>query len=237
MTLDTLYSTRIQKTFDEDQDEIVSLLKANPKQVLKLINYYRGMPLSYPATIAQVDRGAVDLDVQAQQAFTIEHSRSAFIRSPIFKHVVLAQAQYVNIRKRAATFIKFCYVELMAERRNFIRLELEPNPAVVIASPLGSIEGRLHDISLAGLNILIDNYCQLERNTEMPLRFTLSGSEQNMHLPVQLPARLLAITGDSSPYTYAFAISPEKTLEQQLSHFIFQSQIEIIKEIKAVVDV
>jgi hypothetical protein len=237
MTIDDLYSTRIQKTFDDDQEEIVSLLKANQKQVLKLINYYRGMPLSYPATIAQIDRGTVDLDVQAQQAFTIEYARSAFIRSPIFKHDVFAQAQYVNIRKRAATFVKFCYVELMAERRNFIRLELEPNPDVIIDTPLGLIEGKLHDISLAGLNILIDSYCQLERNTEMPIRFMLSNSEQSMNLNVQLPARLLAITADTPPYNYAFAISPEKALEQQLSHFIFQSQIEIIKDIKAKVEI
>jgi len=236
MNIEDLYSTRIQKTFDEDQAEILSILQANPKQILKLINYYMGMPLSYPATIAQIDRGVVDLDVQAQQAFTIEHARSTFIRSPIFKFDVFAQAQYVNIRKRAATFVKFTYVEIMAERRNFIRLELEPAPAAMIESPPGTIDGRLHDISLSGLNILVDNYCPLERNTEMPIRFTLTSVEHNQSFNVNLPARLLAITADAPPYNYAFAIYPDKTLERQLSQFIFQRQIEIIRDIKDTVD-
>ena len=237
MNIADLYSTRIQKTFDEDQAEILAILKAHPKQVLKLINYYMGMPLSYPATIAQIDRGVVDLDVQAQQAFTIEHSRCTFIRSTIFKHDVFAQAQYVNIRKQAATFVKFSYVEIMAERRNFLRLQLEPSPETVIESPLGIVDGRLCDISLSGLNVLIDNYCPLETGLEMPIRFTLTTIEQNQSFTVNIPARLLAISGDVPPYKYAFAISPDTLLERQLSHFIFQRQIEIIREIKDAVDV
>lgn len=236
MTLDDLYSTRIQKTFDEDQAEIISILKANPKQALKLINYYMGIPLSYPATIAQIDRGVVDLDVQAQQAFTIEHSRSTFIRSPLFKYDVFAQAQYVNIRKRAVTFVKFCYVEIMAERRNFVRMELSPTPAVMIESPLGTIDGKLFDISLAGLNILIDTYCPLEIDSEVTLRFTLTTFEHNVHIDVTTPAKLITIKADTPPYTYAFAITPDKTMERLLSQYIFQRQIEIIREIKDAVD-
>ncbi len=232
MTQDDLYSTRIQKTFDEDQAEIISILKANPKQTLKLINYYMGMPLSYSASIAQLDRGVLDLDVQPQQAFTIEHSRSAFIRAPIFKYDVFAQAQYVNIRKRAATFVKFCYVEIMAEKRNFIRLELRPAPNVIIESPLGIIEGRLNDISLSGLNIMIDNYCPLERDSEMPVSFLLKTVEQNHSINVNIPASLIKITGEAPPYRYSFFISPEKNMESQMSQFIFQRQIEIIREIK-----
>ena len=80
MNIADLYSTRIQKTFDEDQAEIVSILKANPKKSLKLITYYKGLPLSYPATVTSIDRGAVDIEVKEEQAFTIEQSRSAFIR-------------------------------------------------------------------------------------------------------------------------------------------------------------
>ena len=100
MTSTDLYSTRIQKNFDDDQAEILALLEANLNKPLKLINYYKGIPLSYPATIASISRGVVDLDVQEMQAFTIEQARSTFIRSPLFKHDLFAQAQYVNVKKR-----------------------------------------------------------------------------------------------------------------------------------------
>jgi len=232
MNISDLYSSRIEKTFDDDHAEILAILKAAPKKALKLINYYKGLPLSYPATINSVDRGILDLDVQQEQAFTIERNRSTFIRSPLLKHDVFAQAQYVNIKKKAATFIKFSYVEIMAERRNFIRMEPEPSPDTVIDSPLGAIKGNLYDISLSGLNIIVDQYYPLELNTETPIRFRLRDIEQRLDMKVNVSAQLIAIMSSSSPYSYKYIISPDKMLERNLSQYIFHRQIEIIKEIK-----
>jgi hypothetical protein len=232
MNISDLYSSRIQKTFDDDHAEIVMILKAAPKKVLKLINYYKGLPLSYPATINSIDRGVVDLDVQQEQAFTIEQNRSTFIRSPLFNHDVFAQAQYVNIRKKAATFVKFSYVEIMAERRNFIRMEPEPSPDAVIESPLGIIKGNLYDVSLSGLNISVDQYFPLEINTETSIRFKLRDIEQSLDIKVNVPASLVGIMDGSLPYNYKFTICPDKLLERSLSQYIFHRQIEIIKEIK-----
>ncbi|HXE95850.1 MAG TPA: PilZ domain-containing protein [Dongiaceae bacterium] len=227
-----LYSTRIQKTFDEDHAEIVSILKANPEKVLKLINYYKGLPLSYPASIAAIERDSIDLDVKAEQAFTIEQSRSTFIRSSLFKHDVFAQVLYVNVKKQAASFAKFSYVEIMAERRNFIRLALEPSPDTLIESPQGIIEGNLYDISLSGLNVSIHHSCPLTIDTETSIRFKLKRNEQDVDLQVCVPAKLIAIRDNFLPYSYKFTICPDKFLERKLSQYIFQRQIEIIGEIK-----
>lgn len=232
MNIADLYSTRIQKTFDEDQVEIVSILKANPKKVLKLINYYKGLPISYPATVTSIDRGSVDMEVAPEQAFAIENSRSTFIRSPIFKHDVFAQAQYVNIKKKAAFFVKFTYVEIMAEHRNFIRMVPEPSPITKIESAMGSIKGRLCDLSLSGLNIQIGESCPLETDAETTIHFKHENIEHNEDFKVSAQAKLIAIKGDSLPYNYKFTINIDKMLERQLSKYIFQRQIEIIREIK-----
>ncbi|MDR3580168.1 MAG: PilZ domain-containing protein [Oryzomonas sp.] len=232
MNISDLYSSRIQKTFDDDHAEIVKILKAAPKKVFKLINYYKGLPLSYPATINSIDRGIVDMDVQQEQAFTIERNHSTFIRSPLFKHDVFAQVQYVNIKKKAATFVKFSYVEIMAERRNFIRMEPEPSPDAVIESPRGIIKGNLYDVSLSGLNISVDEYYPIEINTEMSIRFRLRDIEERHDMKVNVPAKLVGIMDGSQPYHYKFIICPDKMLERNLSQYIFHRQIEIIKEIK-----
>jgi hypothetical protein len=232
MNISDLYSTRIQKTFDEDQEEIISILKAHPKKVLKLINYYKGMPLSYQAAVSSFDRGSVDFEVRAEQAFAIEESRSAFIRSPIFKHDVLAQSQYVNIKKRAAFFVKFTYVEIMAEHRNFIRMDTDPSPNTVIESPYGTFEGRLCDISLSGLNVSIQHSCPLEIDTETTIKFTLKDVDHDLEVAISAPGRLIDIKGDYLPYNYKFITSIDKMLERQLSKYIFQRQLEVIKEIK-----
>jgi hypothetical protein len=236
MNITDLYSTRIQKTFDDDQAEIVSILKANPKKTLKLINYYKGLPLYYPATIVSIDRGTLDLDIKAEQAFAIEKSRSVFIRSPLFKYDVFAQAQFVNIKKRAVSLVKFSYVEIMAERRNFIRVAPESQPITTITSPMGLIDGHLYDISLSGFNIVIQHSVPLDIDSEVSTGFKLKNIEQGLNFAVNVPARLINITGDKLPRSYKFTFNPDKSLERQLSQYIFQRQIEIIKEIKEAVE-
>lgn len=227
-----LYSTRIQKTFDEDHDEIVAIFKANPKASLKLINYYKGLLLSYPAAIAGLDRGVLDLDLQAEQAFTVEHGRYVFIRSPLFKFDLFAQAQYVNVRKKAASFVKFCYVDIMAERRNFLRLELDQPVEVAMTTPAGLLEGQLHDFSLSGLNVAVQDYCPLEPGSEVNISFSLFDNEHQESFSLNLPGRLITIADTERPYCYKFAMVLEKAAERQLSKFIFQRQVEIIREIK-----
>jgi len=232
MDITDLFSTRIQKTFDEDQAEIVNLLKSNPKRQLKLINYYKGMPLSYSASIVSVDRGVVDLDVRAEQAFAIQNDRSVFIRSPIFKHDVFARLQYVNIKKKAASFVKFSYVEIMAERRNFIRVAPEPGPRTFVESPLGLFEGTLYDISISGINISIPTSNPMEIDNEVQARFMLMNMEQSLVIKMDVPARLIDIKGDKLPRNYRFTMSADKATEQQVSKYIFKRQIEIINEIR-----
>ncbi len=233
MDTSDLYSTRIQKNFDEDQSEIISILKANSKTTLKVINYYKGLPMSYPATIVEIDsRGAVDMDIQPEQALAIEECRSAFIRSPLFKYDLLAQTQYVNVRKKAVTFIKFSYVEIMAERRNFVRMQLEPPAKAVITSPGGIIDCELSDISLSGMNILVPNYCELQPAAEYPVTSRIINPELNVDIELDITGNLIAISADKPPYSYRFSFTPDKPLERILSKFIFQRQIEIIKDIK-----
>jgi hypothetical protein len=232
MNIIDLYSTRIQKSFDEDQEEIISLLSGNPKLPLKLINYYKGLPLSYPATVAAIDRGTVDFDVQAEQAFAIEKSRYAFIRSSMFKHDVFAQVQYVNVKKRAASFVKFSYVEIMAERRNFIRMVPDPQPNTFIVTPAGVVEGSMYDVSLSGINVAVDQSCPLEVDTEATTRFMLKNIDQSLGYNLSIPGKLVGISGDSLPRNYRFTITLDRNGERQLSQYIIQRQIEIIKEIK-----
>lgn len=234
MEITDLFSSRIQKSFDEDNQEILSLFKAKQNESFRLINYYQGMPISYPATIFSVDRSSVDFVVRVEQAFAIEKCRSVFIRSPIFLHAVFARAQYVNIKKMSACFNMFSYVVIAAEERNCIRVVPDPYPAVVIDSPLGVVEGEVNDVSLTGLNVLIHHSCPLEPGSHMKIGFTLKNLDHPA-FKVSLPARLVAVTGQSLPRNYKFAIDPDKSLEGELSRYILQRQIEIIKEIKAAV--
>ena len=147
-----LYSTRIQKTFDEDNADILETFRTafatNPQLSLHLVNYYKGLPISYKAKIAGIDKSSIDLDVHPKQAVAIAAEHYTFIKSNLFKHDILARTQYINIKRKAVLLNKFCYVEILAETRKHLRLELDQPLNAVFNSPSGVIRGKITELSI-----------------------------------------------------------------------------------------
>jgi len=236
MEFTTIYSTRIVKTFDEDQAEIFAAfknaLKGRNLPPLKLINYFKGLPLMYSATVEGAERGILDLDVQSQQAVAMASDRYTLIRCKLFPHDIAAHVQYVNVARHSASVSKLCYVEIMAERRNFIRLEPARTTQAVFPFNGRDVSGRLLDISTCGAAVTIDDFYDIPPDSGTTLSFMLPDPAQDRLIPFKTEARLMHIEGHSSPYNYCFSLHPEKLLEQQLSRYIFQRQIEIIRDLK-----
>lgn len=240
MDFTSLYSTRIQTTFDEDQAEIFKtfLGKLTGKDGLKvkLTNYYMGLPVTYPATILGVDRGNLDLDVNQQQAIAMASDHYTLIRSALFFHPIAAHVQYVNIKKHAASLTKLCFVEVLAEKRAAVRLNLDPPVRATIRYEDQEIIGGLVDISTQGIAISVDNYVTLERGVEMSVKFMLPDPVLMKQTLIMVPATLVDISGSASPYRYRLKILPEKHQEQLISRYSFQRQVEIIRGLKELAD-
>ncbi len=240
MDFTSLYSTRIQTTFDDDQAEILRtfLEKRTAKggQDVKLTNYYRGLPITYPATILGVERGIIDLDVNQQQAIAMASDHYTLIRSPLFPQPIVAHVQYVNVKKHVASLTKFCFVEVLAEKRAAVRLNLDPPVRATIRYEELEITGGLVDISTQGIAISVDDYAELETGAEMSVKFMLPDPVLMKQTLIKVPATLVDIAGSASPYRYRFRISPEKHQEQLISRYSFQRQVEIIRSLKELAD-
>lgn len=237
-----LYSTRINETFDEDQAEIIHVLKRElqkqPKYFVQLINYYKGLPVSYPAQLVEIERDIIELDIFPQQAVVMAEQHCTFIRCKALRHDLFANVQYVNIRRRAASLRKLCYVEIMAERRNYIRLELDPYQTALLKTTGGYVRGQLSELAINGACVKIDEPCELEVDTELTLTFMLHGiMHHNLDYNVKIEAKLVGIEGDTLPRYYRFIISPDKVLDRFLAQYLFMRQIEIIREIRDVTEI
>lgn len=235
-----LYSTRIQNTFDEDQAEILSVFREElakfPKFQITLINYYHGLPVSCPAHIISIEKDMIDLDVAPYQAFTMRDQHYTFIRSKVLKHDVHANVQYVNLNRRAASLRKLCYVEIMAERRNYIRLALEKPRNASFRTKEGIAKGKLVEISINGACVQIVNACHMEIGEETTLTLVLHNITHNVDYTMKTQATLVGVDGDVFPRRYRFAITPDKTLDREIAKYLFQRQIEILQEIKTVTE-
>jgi len=227
MDFTSLYTTRIQKNFDDDQAEILNtfLEKAVSKEAAKvtLINYHQGLPIMYPATVVAVERGTLDLDVHPQQAVAIDGDRYTLIRSKLFPYAIAAHVQYVNVKKHAVT-------------RNAVRLSLDPPVDASIVHEGVEIVGKLLDISVQGVAMKLDHYLELEPGTDVSIQFMLPDLAQQKQVLMELAATLVNIDGQASPYRCRFKVSPGKQQEQLISRYVFQRQVEVIHGLKDVAE-
>jgi len=240
MDFTTLYSTRIQTTFDDDQAAILKTFLENRTvkdgSNVKLTNYFKGLPITYPATILSVERGILDLDVNQQQAIAMASDHYTLIRSSLFSYPIVAHVQYVNIKKHVASISNLCFVEVLAEKRTAVRLHLDSPVRATIRHGGLEITGELMDISVQGLAISVDDHAMLETGAQMSVKFMLPDPVLMTPTQIIVPATLVTIAGDASPYRYKFRISPEKQQEQLISRYSFQRQVEIIRGLKELAD-
>ena len=230
-----LYSTRTRKSVDEDLVEIIDTfhgLLNSRKSGVKLVNYYKGLPLCYSASIEGVDRGMLDLEVHPNQAVAIERERYTFIICDAFPHAIGAHVQYINVGKRAVTLTRLFYAHIMAELRHSIRLMLDPASDATIESPEISISGTLYDLSAGGAAIRIEHPFSIPDGTDLILKFMLPNIIQNTHTAVTTAARYVGTLELEGSFLARFAISPDKQVEQQIAKYIFQRQVEIIRSLK-----
>ncbi|MDD2541393.1 MAG: PilZ domain-containing protein [Desulfuromonadaceae bacterium] len=240
MDFTSLYSTRIQTSFDDDQAAILKAFhdKCTSKNGSKvsLTNYFNGLPITYPAVVLGVERGSLDLDVNPQQAIAMASDHYTLIRSALFPDPLVAHVQYINIRKHVASVTKLCFVEVLAEKRAAVRLDLDPPVRVTIQHEDQVIAAILVDISTQGLAIKVDDLIMLDIGTEVSVKFMLPDSVLLKQTLIKVPATLVGVAGDASPYRYRFRISPEKHQEQLISRYSFQRQVEIIRGLKEIAD-
>lgn len=236
MDFTSLYHTRILTNFDDDQEAILKSLLASIKSKdgskVTLTNYYRGLPITYPATIVGVEHGNVDLDVNPQQAIAIASDHYTLLRSNSLQYPVVAHVQYVNVRKSAVSLNKLGYVDVLAEQRAAVRLDLDPPVRATILHDGREIAGQLVNISTQGLAMTVEEYTSMEKGTETTIRFMLPDNVLMKQTLIKLSAEFVAVSEEGSPYRYRFKISPEKHHEQLISRYGFQRQVEIIKVLK-----
>ncbi len=236
MDLLPFYRTSIKKTLDEDRAQILAgfqdILKRGARVGFRLVNYYKGLPLSYPATLVEVDRGLLEVDVHKQQAVALENNRVTFIKCDYFDSAMVAQAQNVNVRNMTASLRDFAFVQIMAESRNSLRLELEPQTDAEMRWQGTLTPGKAIELSLGGVSIRSLERCEIPERSEVALKVMVPNLLQGSVSKLETKATLVRISKEDGWDICRFCIVPDQQSEALISRFIFQRQVEIIRELK-----
>lgn len=228
--MNDVYQLIIVAGVKEDNNEIVRILqKIAASEVvndLRLLNYFQEVPVSYPATVENVEDGMVELSVHQHQAVVMKDQRTVFLKSRHFPHDAVARVFRSDVNRCVAILTSFAYAHIRAERRQFVRVKLHGKVPVTFFSISGELKGEIVDISIGGIGVWGEPAQKLNGQSKGVLSVSLENP------PLQIPAMLLKKFDEEGMAKYAFEIQADIKTETKISQFIFQRQVEIIRELK-----
>lgn len=233
------YSDKIVRgTPHEDSLVILQFLKGMVGKRFSFLNYYKEIPVSYDATLTNVENEMAEFELHEYQAKVISMERKALIHahpeSP-FKEDIQAEAFYINTLKKKVILCKFEYAKIRSDMRRFVRVLLDRPVEADLICENDIIKGNVRDISLGGASMTLMTRDRLLPGQELNLFLKLPDISSGMINEVGMSATIIKLLGDDTPYTCILEFHPEKHSQQQISYYINQRQVEIIKELKELV--
>lgn len=205
------------------------MLTGRLKSDLKLLNYYREIPVSYAGSLVSVKDDRVELKVHEIQAMVMTYDKTTLIKSKHFHNGlgVHCYATHVDIAKKMVILESFAYAQIRAERREAVRVKVHKTVSVTFFHKGVTIEGTMVDISGNGISIKFDFAPQLDTDRCGRLDFALCGT------PLAVQGSFVKSSANRAGGSIAvFAMKPGRMSDMVIGQFINQQQIEIIQELK-----
>lgn len=195
---------------------------------LKLLNYYREIPVSYNARVVNVTRDRVEFKIHQNQALVMKLDKHTLIKSSHFhKNLgVHCFSAYTNVNKEVAILTRFAYAQIKAERRSAVRVTVSPALSVVFTGSESEISGSILDISTNGLSVVTNKEPAAGENLQGTLSFVIAGNR------LELESVLLKSVETNDGYLCVFQYALKGVQEKAISQYIYSRQVEIIRELK-----
>ncbi|GFE61122.1 PilZ domain-containing protein [Geobacter sp. AOG2] len=225
----------IKGTEREDSLVVIQNLKEMIGKNFSFLNYYKEIPVSYDAKLVNVDNEMAEFEVHEYQAKVIALEHKALIRAHekfSFREDMVGEAFYVNVARKKVILCNFGYAKIKSDMRRFVRVVLDkPLEAELIVED-DILKGSIRDVSLGGASIIVASREQLPQGREISMFLKLPDISSGSIHEVGVTATVIKVTGDNAPYNCFVEFYPEKHSQQQISYYINQRQVEIIKELK-----
>lgn len=157
---------------------------ASGRETISLINVYKGIPISYPATIINVGENAIQVITEKYQIVCLYHERETFIQSPEISEIIQAKVAGLDAPTSTVVLSDFEIVTKTIGERREVRVcpKFSIEGEVQSQDLADTYQGELADISQSGLGIYInerDFYPRIYRpGRKLTLSFKLPGTYQ-----------------------------------------------------------
>lgn len=165
-------------TSSEDLFKVLERLSKDQSGI-RLLNIYKGLPISYDASISSVGDSEIHVISNKYQISCLYHQRETFIRGEDLPFVIRSQVISLNLAKEDAVLANFEIAQNSIGNRMNIRVEPEEPLAGIIqfkGYPT-KVNAAIADISLYGASVYIEDFL-------FPVRLFQPGNEISMSIMI-----------------------------------------------------
>lgn len=222
-------------TATAEQTEILTAmgrLAAPGSPRLALLNFYKDVPVSYPATVLMVDEDRVMVETHPLQARVIELAKDTVVRGEMFPREIKGTAECLSVSRGAVVLSALRYLEPLSYQRNSVRVRLQHPIRVTLEAGHEKFNGSLKNISLGGCAVDIMSRAPLGAYKYLYLNLDLPVVPGSPPLQARVKGAIVRVDGDVPPFRCALSFVHDARSEFQVGSFISQRQQEIIRELK-----
>lgn len=212
-----------------DEETILDFLSTRASDI-KLLNYFRELPVSFDATLVHSERGIVEARIHDLQAAAMIGQKEVFVKCKGLPHDVIAKVMKIRKTSNTALLTNFHYIIITAERRICVRVRVSEHHEVTFQYENQMIHGVIEDISFSGLSFSTPRKVDLEENIEGLVTITLLDTVLELH------GKILKASHNSSSAKFVIELELDSKNEKLISQFIFAQQSQIIRELKELYD-
>jgi c-di-GMP-binding flagellar brake protein YcgR len=228
--MENLYQLLTVEDVHKDEASIIGVLEAIQDRSLpndlRLLNYYKELPVNFAATIETIDRGVVEMTVHELQSISMLMQKATFIKSAHLPYTVISKVLRVKREKKLVYLNQFSYVHIPAERRLSVRVKLSEKLDASFQNNQQMVRGSIEDISFGGVSIIAPKGSVLEENVTGMLSIWLPDTK------LEVQGKLLKVHDEENSNRFVFELELDNKSERLMSQFIFRQQSQIIRELK-----
>ncbi|HHH83408.1 MAG TPA: PilZ domain-containing protein [Chloroflexi bacterium] len=224
------------------QEEILSILRGiyQAEGSLRLINVFKGLPISYDARILKLSSKVITLEAHPYQIVCLDRYGLTHIRAERLPRVARADVIWLDHAQRQVGLSNLRYVSLQIGNRSLIRVEPEEPLELYIWDANGKrFRGELIDISQSGMaismisDLISPNAFHTGANLKIEFSLPATGPCQEASITGRCVIAYLKPDPILHKHRMGMQLFPDEKSRPIISRYISARQSEIQNEIRS----
>ncbi len=241
--------------------DVFNILGQNAKNGsgIRLLNIYKGLPISYETTISSIGQAEIQVSSNQQQAACLYYQRETYLQVKESPFIIRSQVISLNLGKEQAVLSNFELAKNNIGNRSQIRVEPD-EPLMATVYPTGAIVGinsPLADISAEGASFFVDAFLfsgrvfqpgseltmtitlpdtvaqKIKRNSPKPLVDIRKGRDEGQ-ISITARGKIISARPETAQNRYRIGARMhfQDLARMVILQYISQRQIEIIRDLR-----